>query len=729
MDSAVRSYIVRILLLHAAFLVAAAVVIASAGLALYSTARADAETAALERAAVPANQAKDLLERHFQAIFDTLRLADVRLAPEDPTPASYLATDAAGRDLWTQLRGHVSGLLEVDPTGMRLIDFRSDPPTAGRAPDHAAGPLARQFRPIGSSVNTRELAQALVDQAQDFLKQVIRRQHQSVSGVFWLHEVGPAGEVSRTPVILAALPMLSSPAPGPATQPATTQPQPRAILLGVVPVSYLEQSFLFPASQAERSVTLLFDSEGRLVAGAGEPYAGKLVEELVPRQLPPPLATYVRNTVSGGSSDVRRQFSGRVDIGGNQFSSALVTARAVRVGDRPLDETSEPDSGEAATARMESQGPLPAGALEPVTTGKQPPGQAPMWLFVFINRGAVIAPLAQTARTAILWAAVMVLAISVVLVSSAIQLIRGRSRLESLRTEMIDRELREARQIQLMWLPRDTTHQPGDQVEIAAENIPASHISGDFYNYFDLPDGRTALVIGDVTGHGLVAAFLMATTQLLVRTTLQRLSDPGMALEDVNNQLCSQSYHGQFVTLQLIIIDEAAKQILAASAGHPPPLACGQDGTWRALPLEPQLVLGVLAESRYPTAAISLEDSQALLLYTDGVIEVKNSREKRFNLDQLLEQLNLRAAARASEADGEGRSACPSSARELVEETFFIVREFAGDTPQDDDLTLVAVHLLSRRAPRPNSSDKSGRADAGTSSRAAAPTAGTRRSR
>ena len=261
-------------------------------------------------------------------------------------------------------------------------------------------------------------------------------------------------------------------------------------------------------------------------AGAGDPFAGRLVEELVPDQLPSSLASSVRNTVSGSTTDIPKQFSGTVNINGTEFRSTLAAARPVRVSDRETDaQASVPEAEDAPADVLEEVDAPAASPGERFSgSGKRPPGEAPMWLFVLINREAVIAPLAQTARTAILWAAVMVAAITVVLISSAIQLIRGRSRLETLRTEMIDRELREARQIQLMWLPRDTTHQPGEQIEIAAENLPASHISGDFYNFFDLPDGRTALVIGDVTGHGLVAAFLMATTQLLVRTTLQGMT-------------------------------------------------------------------------------------------------------------------------------------------------------------------------------------------------------------
>lgn len=701
MDQAVRSYIVRILLLHVAFLIAVAAVIVSAGTALYASAKADAETAALERASVPVNQTKDLLERHFQAIFDTLRLADrpAGASTQGTRPRSVIASPG-GVEVWGQLRAHLSGLVEVDARALGLVGYHSDPSTTP-AIDTVDGddPLRVFPQPPqgpGFRISTREAAERLVEDAADFLRQVAESRQPSVSSVVWLEGGGPAGQSRGTPVVLAAMPM-------PAGVSGTgASSAPRVLLLGVIPVAYLEDNFLIPAGQAERSGMLLFDSSGRLVAGGGDALAGKTVGELAPRHIPVSLANYILNTVSGGAADVRLHFAGQVDIAGSQFSSALATSRTVRLGERPPEAPGVTESGLGPELASEAQ---PTGSPGPSVAPRPP--RSSMWLFALVNREAVLSPLAQTARTAILWAAAMVLAVSAILLSTAIQLIRGRSRLERLRTEMIDRELREARQIQLMWLPDDAVrHTPTRLIEISAQNIPASHISGDFYNYFDLPDGRTALVIGDVTGHGLVAAFLMATTQLLVRTSLQRLGDPGAALEDVNNQLCSQSYHGQFVTIQLIVIDPRGRHVRAASAGHPPPLVCGADGTWSALPLEPQLVLGVMAGSEYPTQTIPLGDSRSLLLYTDGVIEVKNAQDDRFSLEMLLERLNERMGASCG------------SARNLIDTTVQIVQDFSGDTAQDDDLTLLAVHLepTAAREGRNEQSTEPASADAGRSS-------------
>src|SRR5262249_15515796 len=142
---------------------------------------------------------------------------------------------------------------------------------------------------------------------------------------------------------------------------------------------------------------------------------------------------------------------------------------------------------------------------------------------------------------------------TIILVSNSTQAIRGRLRLARVQRETLERELEQARQIQLMWLPeQQQIHVP---LDIAAANRPASHVSGDFYNWFELHDGRVCVVIGDVTGHGLPAAFLMSTTQLLVRTLMTRVADPGAALTEANRLLCTHVFSGQFVTLLVVVVD------------------------------------------------------------------------------------------------------------------------------------------------------------------------------
>ena len=281
------------------------------------------------------------------------------------------------------------------------------------------------------------------------------------------------------------------------------------------------------------------------------------------------------------------------------------------------------------------------------------------------------------------WAAFVTVAITAILVSTAGQMIRSRMRLESLRREVLERDLQQARQIQLAWLPQEGLCRP--RIDIAAVNQPASHISGDFYNWFDLPDGRTAVVIGDVTGHGMSAAFLMATSQLLVRNTLSCIPDPGRCLEEVNRQLCVQVFNGQFVTMQILVFDLETGQVELATGGHPPPLVAENGDGLRPLPVEPQLMLGVEPDTTYPTERYDLPSGAHLLLYTDGVTDLQDPDGARLHGEGLLE--------RAQGHHG--------TARDLLNTVLTGLSRFRGSRELGDDLTIVAIRLERQSAAQP----------------------------
>ena len=248
---------------------------------------------------------------------------------------------------------------------------------------------------------------------------------------------------------------------------------------------------------------------------------------------------------------------------------------------------------------------------------------------------AVIRPIFNSA---ILWAGFFALCVAALLGSTSFFMIRGRMKYERARHELLSREIEQARQIQLAWLP-DLKNVPAG-LQISAVNLPASHISGDFYNWFELSSaapagppmtespqggkGRVAIVIGDVTGHGMAAAFLMATTQLLVRTTLSQYQDPGRCLAAVNQQLCTQGFRGQFVTMIILVLDRESGTMAVATAGHPAPLVA-REGRFEPLAMEPQLVLGVDPDERYQTRRFQMEPGGSLLLYTDGVVETEQA--------------------------------------------------------------------------------------------------------
>ena len=290
--------------------------------------------------------------------------------------------------------------------------------------------------------------------------------------------------------------------------------------------------------------------------------------------------------------------------------------------------------------------------------------------------------------------AVMMLAAAAVLVSTTLSLHRGRRRIETLRTDMINRDLAKARRIQLSWLPAPVFD--GANVKIAAENRPALHISGDFYNWFDLPGSeedrthKTAIVIGDVSGHGVPAAFLMANTQMLVRSTLPTVRDPAACLEAVNRQICNLVTSGQFVTMMILVFDHDTSGLEIASAGHHAPLL-RRDGRVELLAIDTQLVVGVDDTVEYQTQRFRTRPGDTFLLYTDGAIEMSNPAGEQFRIDRLEQSF-----AAASELP-----------QEAVADVSRALDAFRKEVEAEDDLTLLAVQVIASGVETDESNDQS----------------------
>jgi sigma-B regulation protein RsbU (phosphoserine phosphatase) len=246
--------------------------------------------------------------------------------------------------------------------------------------------------------------------------------------------------------------------------------------------------------------------------------------------------------------------------------------------------------------------------------------------------------------------------------------------------ELLSRELEQAREIQLLWLPERQGSEFG--LDIAAVNRPASHVSGDFYNWFELPDGRACVVIGDVTGHGLPAAFLMATTQLLVRVIISRISDPGQCLREANRLLCTHVFSGQFVTLLVMVIDAETGVVELATAGHPPPFV-GSGEAFAPLPIESQLVLAVDQDVPYVTQRFELKRGTSMLLFTDGVTDVQSPTGERLGTEGVEKSL----------------FGTFTKAQTLLDTALDAVESFRAGREAADDLTLVAVQLPAPPAP------------------------------
>lgn len=191
----------------------------------------------------------------------------------------------------------------------------------------------------------------------------------------------------------------------------------------------------------------------------------------------------------------------------------------------------------------------------------------------------------------------------------------------------IKRELTMARRLQRSLLPRRRR----GSYPLRAINLPAREISGDFYDFFDLPDGRIAFAVGDVAGKGLDAAFLMVRCASLMRWAGKEGLRPSDWVAKVNDELGEAIAPGMFVCLVAGYYDPASKRAVWANAGFPPLLRVDADGDTRQFEAEGPPV-GILRRIDFPEQETSLEHA-SLYLFSDGVTDVRDAEGKTLGVD------------------------------------------------------------------------------------------------
>jgi serine phosphatase RsbU (regulator of sigma subunit) len=237
--------------------------------------------------------------------------------------------------------------------------------------------------------------------------------------------------------------------------------------------------------------------------------------------------------------------------------------------------------------------------------------------------------------------------------------------------ERIEQELQVAQLIQRQFLPRELPELSGWYV--ATYYQPAKAVGGDFYDFIELPDGLIGLVCGDVTGKGVPAALVMATTHSILRGDAPQFVSPGKVLERANNLLLRDIPPQMFVTCLYGVLDPATGQLRYANAGHNPPYVHTRDGVveLRATGMP----LGAMPGMTYEEKETTLAPGDTVLLHSDGLVEAHDPERKMFGFPRLAELMN-------------GCSGGP----ELIQLLLGELDGFTGpDWEQEDDITLVAL--------------------------------------
>jgi sigma-B regulation protein RsbU (phosphoserine phosphatase) len=233
--------------------------------------------------------------------------------------------------------------------------------------------------------------------------------------------------------------------------------------------------------------------------------------------------------------------------------------------------------------------------------------------------------------------------------------------------ERLEGELKVARRIQADMLPKPTAGGPDEGYELAATLIPARAVGGDLF------------VVGDVSGKGVPAALFMARTKTLFEALATRDADPAAILAAANHNLCAENEAGMFVTAVCGMLDVTTGELTFALAGHDPPILVPAEGAPEPLQVEGGRVLGLIEGSDYPVNRLRLGHRDAIVMFTDGVSEAQNIDGGFFEIDRIVETIE-----RHRHED------VPAVTGALLE----AVRDFAGEAPQSDDITLMTLRYL-----------------------------------
>jgi serine phosphatase RsbU (regulator of sigma subunit) len=206
-----------------------------------------------------------------------------------------------------------------------------------------------------------------------------------------------------------------------------------------------------------------------------------------------------------------------------------------------------------------------------------------------------------------------------------------------LEQERLRRELELSRLIQTEMLPR-TALRTG-AAEIGGISIPAREVGGDFFNYFVLPDGRLALLVGDVSGKGVSAALLMANIQATLRALLPYETDLALLADRLDRDLGQNTPGSVYLTLFLAILEADGRQLNYVNAGHNPQFVLRVGGGIEQLG-STGMPIALYAGHGYRDARVEIEPGDWLFFYTDGLVETENEHGEMFGSERLQQLLS-----------------------------------------------------------------------------------------
>ncbi len=246
--------------------------------------------------------------------------------------------------------------------------------------------------------------------------------------------------------------------------------------------------------------------------------------------------------------------------------------------------------------------------------------------------------------------------------------------------QRLEHDLAMARKVQFRLMPQTTPDHLN--AELAARFVPARTIGGDLYDFLDYGDGRTAIVLGDVSGKGAAAALYAALVSGIMRSMAVQRPSPAQMLAALNEQLQERKLDAQYVTMIFAVWNDHDRTLQVANAGACQPLFC------RAKGVEPiqatGIPLGMFPDVEYEEFTLSTQPGDIVVFFSDGMIDAENDRDEMFDMERLTAVLAKNRRCSAST---------------VVASVLKAVSSFQGGVEHFDDETVIALRVIDTKKP------------------------------
>jgi phosphoserine phosphatase RsbU/P len=239
--------------------------------------------------------------------------------------------------------------------------------------------------------------------------------------------------------------------------------------------------------------------------------------------------------------------------------------------------------------------------------------------------------------------------------------------------QIMDRDLEQAAMIQRQYLPSSAPAIHG--LDLAGYNAPCRTVGGDYYDFFEYPNGNVAMVLGDVSGKGMAASLMMMGLQARAQVLIDEPDNLAATITRLNRITALNCPPARFITLFLCILDSKTGELVYTNAGHNSPIILRKAGGYSTL-TEGGPPLGILPDCVYDEFRVQLQPGDTLIIYSDGVTEASSPQDEEFEIENL---------SRTAIALGD------IPAKDLISGIIEEISKFTVGAPPADDVTLIVA--------------------------------------